>query len=103
MSFGTKRTAVALKPMVLASQTSVYVPAPKPDQGPATSDLVAGSRARYFANASAFASTSALPRRHEPSDLSKSFVVLLSALAVAMCVFGVYYFLTNGTLKLGDL
>jgi hypothetical protein len=103
MSFGTKRSTIAHKPMVLASQTSVHVPAPKHDQGPATADLVAGSRARYFTNASAFASSSALPRRLEPSELSKSVVVLLSAAAVAMCVFGVYYFLTNGSLKLGDL
>jgi Zn-dependent protease len=103
MSFGTKRSGSSLKPLVLATQNSLHVPASKPDQDAATVDLIAGSRARYFANASAFASTSALPRRKQPSEISETVVVLLSALAVAMCVFGVFYWLTGGTLKLSDL
>jgi hypothetical protein len=101
MSFGTKRTQVAPKPMVLATQRSLHVP--KNDQIIQMPDLVAESRARYFANADAFSSTRALPRLHEPSELSKVVTFVLSTLAIAMCVFGVYYWLTGGTLKLGDL
>jgi hypothetical protein len=82
MSFGTKQPFAVTRPMVLATQTT---------------------RERYFTNAAAFSSTGALQRRPQASDASKFVSIILSALAVGMCVFGVYYWATNGTLELPSL
>jgi hypothetical protein len=103
MSFGTKQRSAVTRPMVLATQARVHAPVPPQNELPATHELVAGSRERYFTNAAAFSSTSALPRRAEPSDASKLVSIIVSALAVAMCVFGVFYWATNGTLEFPGL
>jgi hypothetical protein len=89
--------------MVLATQARVHAPAPLQHQEQIERELIAGTRDRYFTNASAFSSTGALQRRPQASDASKFISIILSALAVGMCVFGVYYWATNGTLDISGL
>jgi hypothetical protein len=103
MSFGTKQPFAVTRPMVLATQTRVNAPTPPQHEAQIERDLIAATRERYFTNAAAFSSTGALQRRPQASDASKFVSIILSALAVGMCVFGVYYWATNGTLEIPGL
>jgi predicted DNA repair protein MutK len=100
MSFGTKRTQTGYKPMVLATPTHIQPVAANPTPQQIERDIISGARARYFTNADAFVSSTALPRRKQSSTTSKALSIALSALVTAAFVYGIFYWATQGTLEL---
>jgi hypothetical protein len=100
MSFGTKRALTSYKPMVLATPTRVQPALTNPTPQQIERELITGARARYFSNADAFVSSTALPRRKKASEASNLVTILISTLVTALFVFGVFYWATQGTLDL---
>lgn len=101
MPFGTKPRNAVPGPLVLASQAPVQTHVPvQSDIAPTNHELVNSARARYFSNDFALSSTRAVQREPQADTGTKLVSIILSAIAVTMCVFGTFYWLTDGTMKL---
>jgi hypothetical protein len=101
MSFGKKQPLGQPKPLVLATQASVFVNMQAPQVVPSPMELTSVgpiSMERRFSNAAFFGSTTALPKRVEPSATYNAVMFTLTTIAIGLFVYIVLSWATNGNL-----